>query len=194
MRPSAWAMKTKPHSNQHIGLFILIIILILGWIIYNVFPAQGDRGSIEGENNIFILVTGAVKNPGVYAFAREPSLKELTAQADYLKAKLIDTKLCNTYPSVAQGTTVQISLKNRHIHISTSPMPAAYKITLKIPVAINSATLEELDTIPGIGPQLAEKIIHYRSINGPFKAADEIKNVPGMGKIRYLKIKPYISI
>jgi len=194
MKPLVWVMKTKQNSNQHIGLSMLILILLLGWGISNLFSAQGDLGSIERENNVFILATGIVKNPGVYVFEREPSLKELMAKASYLKAKLIDAQLCDTYPSVAQGTSVQISSENGHIHISTRPMPAAYKITLKIPVSVNTANLEELDTIPGIGPTLAEKIINYISLYGPFNTIEEIKNVPGMGKLRYLKIKPYISI
>ena len=194
MKPLIWVMKTKQNSNQHIGLSMLILILLLGWGINNLFSAQGDLGSIERENNVFILATGIVKNPGVYVFEREPSLKELMAKASYLKAKLIDAKLCDTYPSIAQGTSIQISSENGHIHISTRPMPAAYKITLKIPVSVNTANLEELDTIPGIGPTLAEKIINYISLYGPFKRVEELKNVPGMGKLRYLKIKPYISI
>ena len=90
MKPLTWVMKTKQHSNQHIGLFILILILLLGWVIHNMFSAQGECCSIERENNIYILVTGVVKNPGVYAFEREPSLKEVMAQAGYLKEKLIE--------------------------------------------------------------------------------------------------------
>jgi len=73
-------------------------------------------------------------------------------------------------------------------------MPTAYKITLKIPISINTACLKELDTIPGIGPMLAKKIVNYRSLYGPFKTVEEIKNVSGMRKLRYLKIKPYIKI
>ena len=194
MKPLAWVMKTRQNSNHHIGLFILILALLLGWVINSLFSVQGVLGSIERENNIFILVTGVVKNPGVYVFDKEPSLKKLIAKADYLKAKLIDTKLCNAYPYIAQGTHVQINSKDGRIHIVTEPMPTAYKITLKIPVAINTASLEELDAIPGIGPTLAEKIINYISLYGPFKRVEELKNLPGMGKLRYLKIKPYISI
>ena len=194
MKPLAWVMKTRQNSNQHIGLFILILTLLLGWAINSLLSVQGVLGSTERENNIFILVTGVVKNPGVYVFDQEPSLKELIAKADYLKAKLIDTKLSNAYPYITQGTTVQISSKDGRIHIVTEPMPTAYKITLKIPVAINTASLEDLDTIPGIGPTLAEKIINYISLYGPFKRVEELQNLPGMGKLRYLKIKPYISI
>jgi len=194
MKPLVWAMKKKKNSNQHIGLFILILILLLGWGINNLFSAQGNPGSIERENNIFILVTGIVKNPGVYEFDKEPSLKKLMVRAGCPKAKLIGVKLCETYPSIAQGTSVQISSENGHIHVSTGPMPAAYKITLKIPISVNTASLDELDTIPGIGPTLAEKIINYRSLYGPFKTVEEIKNVPNMGKLRYQKIEPYIGI
>jgi len=194
MKPLVWAMKTKKNSNQHIGLFILILILLLGWGINNLFSAQGNPGSIERENNIFILVTGIVKNPGVYEFDKEPSLKKLMVSAGCPKAKLIDAKLCDTYPSIAQGASVQISSENGHIHVSTGTMPAAYKITLKIPISVNTASLEELDTIPGIGPTLAEKIINCRSLYGPFKTLEEIKNVPNMGKLRYQKIEPYIGI
>jgi len=194
MKPLVWVMKTNKNNNQHIGLFIFILILLLGWVINNLFSVQGDLGSIERENNIFILVKGVVKNPGIYVFDREPSLKELIAKAGYLKANLIDAKLSDTYSFVAQGTSVQISSESGHITVSTRPMPAAYKITLKIPISVNTACLEELDAIPGIGPTLAKKIINYISTFGPFKTIEEIKNVPCMGKLRYLKIKPYVGI
>ncbi len=77
--------------------------------------------------------------------------------------------------------------------VSTGSIPAAYKVTLGIPISLNSATEQELDTIPGIGPSLAKQIIDYRSLHGPFKTADEIRSVPGMGRLRYLKIRPYIG-
>jgi competence protein ComEA len=58
---------------------------------------------------------------------------------------------------------------------------------------LNTATQEELETIPNIGPSLAKKIINYRSLYGPFETVEEIKSVRGMGKLRYLKIEPYIG-
>ena len=194
MKPLIWVMKTKQNNNQHIGLSMLILILLLGWGINSLLSAQKDLGSIEGENRIYILITGLVKNSGVYVFDREPSLMELIARADCQKANLIDAKLCNTYLFVAQGTNVQISSESGYITVATRPMPAEYKITLKIPISINTACFEELDAIPGIGPTLAKKIINYISTYGPFKTIEEIKNVPGIGKPRYLKIKPYIGI
>lgn len=175
------------------GLSILILILLLGWAVNYLFSLQGDLGSIRRGNNILIQITGEVINSGAYVFDKEPSLKELIVRAGGLKAKLI-TKKWDTNPHLTQGTSIQISSENGYIKVATGSIPAAYKITLKIPISINTANHEELDTIPDIGPKLAQKIINYRSIYGPFKTIDEVKNIPGMGKVRYLKIKPYIRI
>ncbi len=175
------------------GLSILILILLMGWTVNYLFSLQGDRGSIRSENKVLIQITGEVINSGVYVFDKEPSLKELIVRAGGLKAKLMPKKW-DTNPYLTQGTSIQISSENGYIKVATGSIPAAYKITLKIPISINTANHEELDTIPDIGPTLAKKIINYRSLYGPFKTVDEVKNIPGMGKVRCLKIKPYIRI
>lgn len=194
MKPLTWATKKKKYSGQHIGLFILILIILLGWGIHNLFSAQKVLGSIENEKNIFIFVTGMVKNTGVYAFDREPTLKELIVKAGYFKAKLSETKLQDAYPSFPQGASAKISSENEYISVSTGTMPAAYKVTLKIPISVNTTSLEDLHTIPGIGPTIGKNIINYRCLHGPFKIIEEIQNVSGIGKFRYLQIKPYIGI
>lgn len=61
-------------------------------------------------------------------------------------------------------------------------------------VNINTATQTELETLPGIGPSLALKIINYRKQNGKFSSIDEIKNVSGIGDSKFNDLKPYISI
>jgi competence protein ComEA len=185
-------MKKKRISSQQIGLSILILILLLGWGLNFLFSLQGNLGPIRRKNEIFTLITGEVKNPGVYVFGREPSLKGLIAKAGGLKAKLIGRKW-DRYLYLTQGTSVQISSENGYMKVSTDSIPAAYKVTLNIPISINTAAQEELETIPDIGPSLAKKIINYRSLYGPFDTVEEIKSVSGIGKRRYLKIKPYIG-
>ena len=61
-------------------------------------------------------------------------------------------------------------------------------------VNINTATQTELESLPGIGPSLALKIINYRKQNGKFSSIDEIKNVSGIGESRFEDLKSYITI
>jgi competence protein ComEA len=61
-------------------------------------------------------------------------------------------------------------------------------------VNINTASAEILDTLPGIGPVKAAKIIAYRESNGPFKAIVELDNVPGVGPVTLAKLTPLVTI
>ena len=193
MRPLIWAMKKETISSQQIGFSMLILILLTGWGIKNFVSPKGSHSFNEFEDKIFIQIKGEVKIPGVYVFDQPPSLKDLVVMAGGLVGFQGSSEL-DKYPCVTQGTTVQISSNNECLKVLMESMPAPYKVTLKIPISLNTASQEELDTIPNIGPSLAKKIINYRSIFGPFKTVDEIKCVPTVGKIRYNKIRPYIGI
>ena len=61
-------------------------------------------------------------------------------------------------------------------------------------VNINTATKEELDALPGIGPVKAQAIVDYRKANGPFKSLEDIKKVKGIGDATFDKLKTDISI
>ena len=61
-------------------------------------------------------------------------------------------------------------------------------------ININTATQSELESLTGIGPSMASKIIEYRKENGKFKSVEDIKNVSGIGSTKYESIKDEISI
>jgi comEA protein len=67
-------------------------------------------------------------------------------------------------------------------------------LALGVPIGINSATFEDLKTLPGIGPKLAKKIIEYRKSNGTFKNIHELKKVHGIGERKFSSIHQLISL
>ena len=71
-----------------------------------------------------------------------------------------------------------------------NPAPVAERATLNL----NAATLDQLETLPGIGRKVAERIVEYRTKSGGFKKIEELMNVKGIGEKSFLKMKPLISV
>jgi competence protein ComEA len=66
--------------------------------------------------------------------------------------------------------------------------------TAAAPVNLNTATADQLATIPGVGAKMAERIIDYRQKNGGFKKVEDLMNVSGVGEKSFLKMKPLITV
>jgi competence protein ComEA len=62
------------------------------------------------------------------------------------------------------------------------------------PVNLNTASVSEIATLPGIGPKAAERIVEYRQKNGGFKKIEELMKVKGIGEKSFLKLKPLITV
>jgi competence protein ComEA len=61
-------------------------------------------------------------------------------------------------------------------------------------VNLNTATAEQLDGLPGVGPAMAARILEYRQQNGGFKKIEELMNIKGIGEKSFLKLKPLITV
>jgi competence ComEA-like helix-hairpin-helix protein len=62
------------------------------------------------------------------------------------------------------------------------------------PLDINSATAEQLQQVPGIGPKTAGAIVHMREMSGPFRRVDDLLAIRGIGKKKYRMMRPYLTV
>lgn len=94
---------------------------------------------------------------------------------------------------LAIGVTVLVSLPALASALqSQSPPPAA--TPSKPAINLNTATVDQLETLPGIGRKTAERILEYRTKSGSFKRIEELMNVKGIGEKSFLKLKPLIVV
>ena len=78
--------------------------------------------------------------------------------------------------------------------IAQSDKPSASAAAPTAPVNLNSATIDQLQTLPGIGRATAQRILDYRQKSGGFKKIEELMNVKGIGEKSFLKLKPLIVV
>lgn len=78
--------------------------------------------------------------------------------------------------------------------VSTTVPDTTAAPRIEFPIDLNSATMEELMALPGIGEVLALRILKYREKNGPFTSVDDLSNVSGLGQKRLEELKDYIAL
>jgi competence protein ComEA len=78
--------------------------------------------------------------------------------------------------------------------LGQSDKPTASAAVAKAPVNLNTATVDQLETLPGVGRATAQRILDYRQKVGGFKKIEELMNVKGIGEKSFLKLKPLIAV
>lgn len=124
-----------------------------------------------------VEIKGEVKNPGIYVLKWEATLQDLIHEA-------------GGYTENADKDTISLltSLKDKDVIV----IPKIGDVEIE-KISINSATLEQLDTLPCIGPAIAQRIIDYRATTS-FTSLEQIMEVKGIGDKLYEKIKDLITL
>ena len=140
------------------------------------------------EHEIFVDVTGAVNNPGVYSLiGRSRVIDAIKAAGD--SAPGADLSTINLARVLNDGEQIYVD--------STVVNSSGQRVSKKVssgPININRATLRQLDALDGIGPVIAGRIIEYRKKNGSFLTIDDLQKVSGIGAAKFAQIKSKVRI
>jgi competence protein ComEA len=144
-----------------------------------------------------VHVTGAVAAPGVYPLpAGSIVLDAITAAGGPLAEA--DPNALNLARPVKDGDQIVVPLKPQPA-ATVQGLPAGTVVTPAAPSSggplnLNTATAAELETLPGIGPSLAQRIVDYRTEHGPFDSIEAVTDVPGIGEGKFEAIKDLITV
>lgn len=137
---------------------------------------------------IFIDVTGAVNNPGVYTLAANSRVIDaIKAAGD--SAPGADLSTVNLARVLSDGEQIYVDAT-----IVNSAGVRISKIVRSGPININRATLSQFDSLDGIGPVIAKRIIEYRKVNGPFLTVEDLQKVSGIGVAKFSNIKSKVRV
>ena len=135
---------------------------------------------------IYVDVKGEVYHPGVYQMKAENRVKDLIEAAGGFTPLADDQKL-NLAQLLEDQMVIVVPKKGEEVNAELAQAPTSQKkeVGKEGKVNINTATVEELKTLKGIGEKKAEAIIEYRKKNGSFKNKEELMKVRGIGKKLY---------
>jgi competence protein ComEA len=181
---------------QTLALGVLFGLLAAGLILLVGLAPRGKAihlAPASTQSPITVQVAGAVQNPGVFQMTAGARVQDAIMAAGGLTTEA-QAETLNLATPLQDGQKIWVPLVGEETP-TTIPQPSASG-NQSIPglVNINTASLEELDGLPGIGPTRAQDILNYRAANGPFKSIEDINNVPGIGEVIFGQIKDLITV
>jgi competence protein ComEA len=177
-----------------LGGFIVIGILLGAGIIFLVTrPPRGSPITLLPPPTpapVTVYVTGSINQPGLYSFPPGSRVNDAIQAAGGFTSDA-NTSALNLAGVLSDGQKIDVpGLGTPFAPVGgDDPGTAAGAV-----VNINTATLEQLDSLPGIGPTYAQDIIDYRNANGLFTKIEDLMNVPGIGEGKFEAIKDLITV
>jgi competence protein ComEA len=188
------------------AIALLILLGLGGRLLLASGPADGAGSAssapaaltreAEPPGQLVVHVVGAVLEPGLYRLAEGSRVDDAIKRAGGATPRAA-LELVNLAAPVADGQQVVVPLHRRTAATAgAAPGEGSASGTVPAggPVHLNSATLEELDALPGVGPVTAQQILDYRTAKGAFSSIEELDAVPGIGPARLEQLRPLVSL
>jgi competence protein ComEA len=189
-------VRVPPLSRRQLfGVAAAVVVLLLlvirhlggGSAAPAVTPLPAPAGAKPTAAKLLVVdVAGAVRRSGLYRLRSGSRIDDAIAAAGGPTAKAqLDS--VNLAAPVADGEQIVVPGRGAAGVVAANP-PAAGS-SPSAPLALNSATLEQLESLPGIGPVTAQKILDYRQAHGAFHSVGELEGVPGIGPAHMAQLK-----
>ncbi|MBN2117839.1 MAG: ComEA family DNA-binding protein [Anaerolineales bacterium] len=175
------------------GILFGLFVAALVWVVAR--SPSGEAVVLRPaptEKPVVVYITGAVPRPGVYALPKNARIQDAISAAGGFLAEA-DKSEINLAAVLEDGEKLEVPYIEGASPVIGTPVPEVETSTSEV-ININTASIAELDTLPGIGPTTAQKIIDYREQNGPFLNIEDIINVSGIGPGTYERIKDLITV
>jgi len=179
------------------ALLLTIVLVIAGRFVGR---GEGARESIARPMalapapaaRVVVHVVGAVRRPGLYRLREGNRTADAVSRAGGA-TRTADLTAVNLAAPVVDGA--QVVIPRRQVAAAAASVDAAAPSAGELaegPVRLNTATLEQLDTLPGVGPVTAQKILAFRQEHGAFASVDELDAVPGIGPARLAELRKVV--
>jgi competence protein ComEA len=180
---------------------VCVVAMVLAWrhlgghaaaapplAVAPITPRPTAQRAASAGRPLVVDVEGAVRRPGLYRLEQGARVADAITRAGGLTRRAERTAV-NLAAPLADGEQILVAARGSPVGAGasgTSPgTPAG-------PVSLSSATAEQLDTLPGVGPVTAQKIVSYRQEHGPFTSVDGLDAIPGIGPAKLADLRPLV--
>jgi len=190
-----------PIPPQKLAVYaaVAVAVLVIGWRMqggsstptasyssYSTSSPATPAAAPAAPSVVVVDVVGAVRRPGVLRLPSGARVLDAVRKAG--PARGANLAALNLAARLADGE--QVVVPGRGVTV----MPVGGATAPDAPVHLNSATLEQLETLDGIGPSLAQRIIDYRTEHGGFRSLDELDQVSGIGPARMAALHGHVAL
>ena len=188
---------TVQQRRRLAAMLLCVVALLLAWrhlgghaaaapLVVAPLAPHASRGS-PAARPVVVDVAGAVRRPGLYRLQQGARVVDAIARAGGLTLHAERTAV-NLAAPLADGQQVLVAARGSPTAGAAGGAPAA----TTGPVSLSSASAEQLDALPGVGPVTAQKIVAYRQEHGSFTSVDGLDAIPGIGPARLADLRPLV--